>query len=169
MELICLREHDPCWETEFDEERRQLLEALRFLHVVIHHVGSTAVSDLKSKPIIDIAIEAAVYPPSQDVIDCLAVVGYQYRGESGLPGRSWFTKGDPRKYNLHFCERESPIVKNQLIFRDALRKSERLRREYEILKEENAFQRGIDDTDYALSKSTLIQRVVSTSYENDRF
>jgi len=167
MESISLREHDPGWKTEFREERRYLLEKLYPMVVDIYHVGSSAVPDLKSKPIIDIAVEATEYPPSQNVIDRLSLLGYHDQGESGVPGRSWFTKGNPRKFNLHFCKQGSIIVKNQLIFRDSLLKCERLRREYEVLKSQHAKGKTIDNTEYALSKSALIERVIHAANEND--
>jgi len=167
MELISLQDHDPTWKTVFLEERKALLEKLCPIVAAVHHVGSTAVPDLKSKPIIDVAVEATEHPPSQNVIDRLSLLGYYYRGEAGIPGRSWFTKGNPRKFNLHFCKQGSAIVKNQLIFRDCLLQSEHLRREYEIIKEKNAIGRMIDDTAYALSKSAFIEDVINTANEND--
>lgn len=161
MELISLVEHDPHWKIEFQEEKKKLLETLYPVPAAIHHVGSSAVPNLKSKPIIDIAVEATEYPPSQDLIDRLSFLGYHYRGESGISGRSWFTKGNPRKFNLHFCKQGSVVIKNQLIFRDCLLKNERLRREYEALKSAHAAGRDIDNEDYALSKSALIERVLN--------
>jgi len=167
MELINLQEHDPVWKTEFQEEKKKLLQTLHPVATAIHHVGSSAVPNLKSKPIIDIAVEATEYPPSQNVIDRLFFLGYRYQGESGIPGRSWFTKGTPRKFNLHLCKQGSAIIKNQLIFRDCLLKNERLRREYEALKSEHAPGRTVDDREYALAKSALIERVIHAENEND--
>lgn len=47
--------YDPEWPARFDDERHLLQQALgEFVTGGIHHVGSTAVPGLDSKPIIDI-------------------------------------------------------------------------------------------------------------------
>ena len=160
MEQIILHTHDANWKKNFANEKQLLIRSLKQQPINIHHVGSTAIPDLLAKPIIDIAIEAAVFPPVQLVIEQLSSIGYEYRGEAGVDGRHWFTKGIPRTFNLHYCALNSPIVKSQLAFRDSLIRSEQLRREYEQIKIKNSVGRDIDDGDYALAKSPLIRKVI---------
>ncbi|HEY5749438.1 MAG TPA: GrpB family protein [Chryseolinea sp.] len=161
MEKIILEKHDPRWIKIFETEREILLGALS--GVVVHHVGSTAVKDLAAKPIIDICIEASRFPPLEDQLKTLRDLGYENRGEAGVPGRIWFVKGQPRKFNLHYCAVGSPVAERQLAFRDALRKSEKLRREYEALKIANALNQDIDSAEYAGSKTGLIESVIAGS------
>jgi GrpB-like predicted nucleotidyltransferase (UPF0157 family) len=158
MEQITLQPHDATWKNIFAAEKQLLLDALQPAH--IHHVGSPAVPDLLAKHIIDIAIEATVFPPTKNIIEKLSSIGYEYRGEAGVEGRHWFTKGDLRKINLHYCAINSPIVKNQLAFRDSLIRNEQLRREYEAIKTKNATGKDIDDPGYALAKSSIIKKVI---------
>jgi len=47
-------------------------------------VGSTAVPGLLAKPIINIAIEAAL-STAGNIVSILAGIGYEYRGEAGIP------------------------------------------------------------------------------------
>ena len=129
----------------------------------IHHVGSTGVPDLLAKPIIDIAVEATSFPPSKTIIDKLMGIKYEYRGEAGVPGRHWFIKGHPRKFNLHSCALNSAIVQNQVKFRDKLITNEHLRRKYETLKLNNYKDKEIDSSDYAYAKSDFIHQVIASN------
>lgn len=162
MELISLQKHDSQWVSTFAIEQKLITETLGKYVDKIHHVGSTAVPALLAKPIIDIAIESAFFPPSQLIIDKLATIGYQCRGEGGIPGRIWFTKGQPRMFNLHFCAVHAEIVRKQIIFRDRLTNSESLRREYEELKLKNYKGQDIDSSAYAFAKSDFIQKVIQS-------
>ena len=144
----------------FASEKKLLLQRLGNAIHEIHHVGSTPIADLLSKPIIDIVIEAQIFPPSQEIIKLMATLSYEFKGEAGVEGRFWFTKGEPRLFNLHYCAVGSEIVKNQILFRDALLRDENLRREYENIKLANAGKGDIDSSDYALAKSDLIRKVI---------
>jgi GrpB-like predicted nucleotidyltransferase (UPF0157 family) len=160
LEPITLHTHDTSWPTTFALEKQSLLNTLKQPSLQLYHVGSTAVPDLLAKPIIDIAIEAAIFPPTPAVIQLLAAIGYEYRGEGGVEGRHWFTKGSPREFNLHYCILNSPVVKSQVAFRDSLIRNETLRREYEQIKINNAAGRDIDDPAYARAKSPLINKIL---------
>lgn len=160
MELITLQKHDKQWKDVFLKERQLISNVLGQIIDSAHHVGSTAVPDLLAKPIIDIAVESTLFPPSPTIIDKLAEIEYEYKGEAGIKGRFWFTKGQPRKFNLHFCMTNSEIVQKQIILRDKLIENENLRREYELIKLKNHKDKDIDSSDYALAKSDFIHRVI---------
>jgi GrpB-like predicted nucleotidyltransferase (UPF0157 family) len=160
VELITLHKHDKQWTNTFEMERDLIFSVISQYIDKIHHIGSTAVPDLLAKPIIDIAIEAKVFPPSQTVIDKLASIEFYYKGEAGIAGRHWFVKGQPRKFNLHYCSIGSDIVQNQIKLRDRLTNNEHFRREYEKVKIENYKDKDIDSSDYANSKSDLIHRIL---------
>ncbi len=173
MELIKLEPYKHDWKLEFESESRLIRDVLGVKVEKIHHVGSTAVEDLQSKPIIDMAIESSEFPPSQETIDKFESIGYRYKGESGIKGRIWFIKGQPRKFNLHFCALNSEIVNNQIRFREELKNNVKLRREYEKLKISHAVGKHIDDTEYALLKTKLIESVLrkdknETQHRSDR-
>ena len=154
---IELVEHNPIWIQEFEKERTVIVATLP--GVVVHHVGSTAVEDLLAKPVMDICLEAGHFPPTEFDYIQLASIGYENRGESGVAGRIWFTKGAPRKFNLHYCPAGSIVARTQLAFRDELRQSHSLRREYESLKLRFAPGEEIDSALYASAKDEIIQRI----------
>lgn len=95
----------------FEKEKALLINALGNSAFKIHHIGSTSLTDLMRKPIIDIAMKAFDFPPSENTIERLFQLGYINNGEAGVKGRHWFTKGIPRLFNLHYCCIDSKIVK----------------------------------------------------------
>lgn len=75
-----LEPYNPAWVGAFAEERRGLLEALSGTACQVEHVGTTDVSELCAKPILDIAIGIAVGPPIEPI------VGPKWGLGSDLPG-----------------------------------------------------------------------------------
>jgi GrpB-like predicted nucleotidyltransferase (UPF0157 family) len=70
---------DPTWPARFEAER-SLLEAAIGDRVVagIHHVGSTAVTGLAAKPVIDILVGVRDLASSRACFEPLATIGYLY-------------------------------------------------------------------------------------------
>jgi len=160
-EKIVLKANSPEWAVSFEQEAKLLKHALPDQLITAHHVGSTAIASIRAKPIIDIAVESATYPPSKFVNLTLAELGYTSHGESNVPGRCWFSKGIPREFNLHWCPRNGTVVRAQVRFRDALRENSNLANEYELLKFKAAEDRHIDSSEYAKAKSDFILKVLA--------
>jgi len=160
MEYITLAKDHLQWQELFTTEANLLRHELGDDIVALHHVGSTAVPDLLAKPVIDIALESIVFPPSDAVIRKLELSGYEYKGEAGVPGRYFFTKGQPRKFNLHYCAKDSNTVRKQIAFRDKLIESLHLKNKYEKIKLENYKDRDIDSSEYAGAKSGFVEYVL---------
>ena len=49
-------DHTPKWSTLFDKEAAHLAIIFSTQLVAIHHIGSTAIPEIKAKPIIDILV-----------------------------------------------------------------------------------------------------------------
>lgn len=75
------------WIDEFQKESREVLDMIGRYVSSIHHIGSTAVPGLKSKPIIDIAIELFDFEDGFRCIGLLFKIGYKHRIISELPER----------------------------------------------------------------------------------
>jgi len=159
--LIQLNPHNPHWASVFEAESRCLQNQLKHSIVRINHVGSTSVTGIKAKPIIDILVESETYPPNQEIIASLRAMGYENRGESGVPERCWFIKGVPRKYNLHWCPVGGVVARAQIKFRDALKGNSKLACEYERIKTTAAPGQEIDSQTYADAKTEFISRVLA--------
>jgi len=160
-ERIELVPHDPSWAAKFETEADLLKERLGNWAQFVSHVGSTAIPSIKAKPIIDIVIESKVYPPSKTVVELLESMSYALRGEAGVSGRVWFTKGSPRKFNLNWCPESGEVSQAQIRFRDALKLNSELARKYESLKVAAAGDLHIDSYEYADAKTDFVSKVVA--------
>ena len=158
IELVPL---DPLWTSTFEIEADILRERLGNRVLRVSHVGSTAVPTIKAKPIIDIAIESKLYPPSQTIIKPRELIDYSCHGDAGVSGRVWFKKGSPRKINLHWCTENGEVARAHIKFRDALNLNSVLAKEYESLKLAAANGQNIDSFEYAHAKSDFIFKAVA--------
>lgn len=148
------------WRTEYENES-QIIIMLIGKHInTIHHIGSTAVSGLKAKPIIDIAIELHEFEMGFECIDLLSQLGYRHRIILELPDRHYWSKGEPRTHQIHMYSKGSVHLYKQILFRDKLREDSVLRAEYESLKINLCNSNSNDKLTYADSKTQFIMSVI---------
>lgn len=164
MKTIQVVSYDPNWPLIFKQEANKIKAALGDSFVAIHHVGSTAVPDLASKPIIDII--ACVKDLAFDY-QGLTNLNYKYRGGFNLPLRKCFTyRSLELNVNLHIFEKDDPEIELNLIFRDYLRTHSETRDKYAALKykllEDGFFYKkeGRMLKEYTLGKYDLIQNIL---------
>jgi GrpB-like predicted nucleotidyltransferase (UPF0157 family) len=154
--------HDPEWDQRFEEERTLLADAIGDWAVGgIHHVGSTAVPGLESKPVIDILVGVRSLEDSYTCFDRLAALGYLY-----APYRThemhWFCKPDPsrRTHHLHLVPTAAPRFRDELAFRDYLRDHSDVAQEYGTLKRRLAAQYEHDREAYTDAKTEFISEIL---------
>ena len=171
-----LEPHDIRWGNEFAQLRTIYQEALGPLALRIEHVGSTAVPDLLAKPILDIDIVISGYENFPQVVTVLEGLGYSHNGNQGIPEREAFNNRDEftphvspaRKWmthHLYVCPEHGRELRRHLAFRDALRESVQLRREYEKLKISIASRSDGDRTKYALIKEKECKKFIDEIVE----
>lgn len=95
------------------------------LVVGIEHIGSTAVSGLAAKLIIDLLVSVrSLVEAKQIAVSPLEELGYVYWFDSPESQRIFFVKGlspnSPRTHHIHMIESDS-VLKERLLFRDYLR------------------------------------------------
>ncbi|MFN0179627.1 MAG: GrpB family protein [Gemmatimonadales bacterium] len=115
--------HDPAWRRHFEAEARRLAESLGDVVVRLHHIGSTAVPGLPAKPVIDVLLEVGELEALDAVTPALEALGYEAKGEFGIPGRRYFRKDDAsgqRTHQVHSFAVGSDNVRRHLAFRDYL-------------------------------------------------
>src|SRR5690349_23314639 len=96
--------YDARWPAIFRTEAARLEKAIadaQLPALVFEHIGSTAVPGLAAKPILDIAAGRPGNSLVGPYVTALETAGYLYRGESGLPGRDFFRRGELRSHHLH--------------------------------------------------------------------
>ena len=152
------------WPRIFELERAAILEMCSPWVIDVHHVGSTAVPGLPSKPILDILPVVGSATAAESAIEPMKTLGYLYRGENGITGRSYFDKVvDGRNVvHNHMFPEDHPDVSEMVGFRDYLRMHEEAALEYARLKQELASGYRNDRAAYTDSKEDFISRIVAT-------
>ena len=130
---VILAPYNPDW-PKMAASYAQGLRVLGSVLVVVHHIGSTAVLGLATKPIIDLMpLVTSLDDLDQDRWRVEAL-GYGWHGELGISGRRYCTLCDRtglRIVQLHFFKADSPDVERHIAFRDYLRAHPDAARAYE--------------------------------------
>jgi len=180
---IVIVDYDPQWAELFEEEKAEILAALRELNVTVAHIGSTAVPGLAAKPIIDIAIITANADDAVRAITPLRRLGYVCFGEADIPGRLFFAKDElrimardlnnpsdldsiehdlvrTRTHHVHlYTSSTNPDLERHFLFRDYLRAHPETAQHYAELKRALAEKYRDDRDAYTESKTPLIRDV----------
>ena len=153
--------YDPEWPELFRAEAARLQAAIApALSLVIEHTGSTAVPGLAAKPVLDMLAGCRHGASVDAYVVALTKVGFEHRGEQGIPGRRFFRRGNPRAYHLHLTEQGSVFWREQLAFRDALIADAALRDAYAWLKVDLARRFPRDRESYTSGKTAFVQQVL---------
>lgn len=163
---IRLVPHQKGWAKAFADEKRRLTVTLNTPGIIIEHVGSTAVSGLVAKPVIDMAIAVETIEQIRWWPQLLAVDDYTYFGDREGRGEYFFAKGpdERRTFYLHVMELRSERWHNYLTFRDRLRHSRQLRAEYEALKIGAASSTPDRDAYTALKEEFVVRLIARRSH-----
>ncbi|MBO3735853.1 GrpB family protein [Glycomyces niveus] len=152
-------EYDPDWPRQATVMIDALDAAAPGLFAAIEHIGSTAVSGLAAKPIIDLM--AAV--PELDVVtpheEALAGLGF-FPHDNGMRDRALFVRADDgvRTHILHVVTEASWPTRNQRLLRDFLRANPGDADRYARLKR-GIVAAGIGPGEYARAKTALVQEL----------
>jgi len=162
--------YDPSWPGRFEEEAKELRRALAaWLVGSIEHIGSTAISGLAAKPVIDIMAGVETLDASRPAIEGAANLGYcyaPYRPDS----EHWFCKPSPafRTHHLHLIPLHSPEWNERIAFRDYLRAHSEIATEYGNLKRRLAQQFRFDREAYTEAKGPFIARITGVALREPR-
>ena len=154
--------YDPQWPREFEAIRIELEAALGPLALRIEHVGSTSVPGLSAKPIIDIEVVIRDYDIFPEVVEKLALAGYEHEGDLGIPEREAFRyegKDHLQKHHLYVCPQSSRELHRHLTFRDYLRSHPEAVRRYGEAKEKAARKYPDSIDDYIRCKTPCIEAI----------
>ncbi len=148
----------------YQEERELILRAVGSRFIAIEHVGSTSVSGLSAKPVIDILAGVTELEDAEACIGALEGIGYEYvpEYEVEIPERRYFRKGpsERRTHHLHVVEMAGGFWEETLLFRDYLREHSQTAKEYAALKRRLADTHAHDRAAYTEAKAPFIQAVL---------
>lgn len=155
--MIKVIEHDPNWRLKFELEAQILKNILGDVLIDIHHIGSTSVTGLHAKPIIDILLEASDLSELDSKNKEMESIGYEVMGEFGIPGRRYFRKGkDVRTHHVHSFVSGDPGLIRHIAFRDYLIAHSDIAKEYGLLKTEIIKRNNHDMGFYCDAKDPFI-------------
>ena len=174
QEEIAVVPYDPAWPRMFEEEKKHLLECLpQDLIRRIEHFGSTAISGLAAKPIVDVLVEVdSLEKTKARIAPTLEAQGYDYfwratHGEDGPPFYAWFIKRNSagvRTHHIHMVESDFEHW-DRLLFRDYLIEHPETAKEYEILKYALARDYPNDRVAYTNGKTEFVVRATQVAKE----
>lgn len=149
--------YNPAWPQIFEEEAARINQALGDNCIAIHHIGSTAVSGLCAKPVIDMIPVVLDIMKVDQIAHDMQHLGYETKGEFGMLFRRFFVKNlESSSYHVHIYEQDNPEIERHLKFRDWMRLHEDDRNAYAALKQDLALKHSGDREAYCLGKETFI-------------
>lgn len=158
--MILVVEHRPDWAMNFEQEASRIRLALGNVVVQVHHIGSTAICHTKAKPVIDMLLEVHSLESLDQKSPSLEALGYEAKGEFGIPGRRYFRLDDAagrRTHQLHAFEAGSPNAVRHIAFRDYMRAHPAIAVEYGELKERLARDNPDDMQAYIDGKDAFVK------------
>ena len=131
---IVLTENETCWGEWYLEEEKMLKNTVPRM-IRISHIGSTAISSIWAKPIIDILVEVPKECDISDYKDLIVNCGYicMSQGEKRLSFNKGYTENGfaERVFHLHL---RYDGDNDELYFRDYLMEHSDVAEEYEKMK-----------------------------------
>ena len=154
--------HNLKWQSIFESESKQLAIAFGDNSIAIHHIGSTSVSTIYAKPIIDILVEVKDIVRVDDRNAEIKLLGYEVMGELGIVGRRFFRKDNKdgiRTHHIHTFTAGSAQVIRHLTFRDYMRSHPDAAWEYSQLKQQLTQKYPSDIESYMDGKDGFIKEI----------
>jgi GrpB-like predicted nucleotidyltransferase (UPF0157 family) len=156
--------YDPRWATLFEEEAARLHAVLEpWLVEGIHHVGSTSIPGMAAKPVIDMIAGVRDLAEARAAFEPLTTLGYGHR-EHRIDAHAFHKPPNmptqwEETHHLHLTVPGSDLWRERLAFRDALRASPPLAREYMELKMRYYGQPNSP----GVSKHPFVERVLASA------
>ncbi len=152
-------EYDPEWAIKFESEKVLLQEAIGDAALNIEHIGSTSVSRLMAKPIIDILIEVSSLQSLDAKDKKLESLGYEIKGENDIEWRRYFQKGgDQRTHHVHAFQTGDENSTRHRAFKEYLIAHPKISKEYGVIKKQAARNCKNDSVLYMTLKHEFIQK-----------
>jgi len=159
--LIKVVDYNQNWISDYQKEEHSIRSILQEELVKSFHIGSTSVSGLKAKPIIDILLVVNDIHKLDSFSKQFQEFGYEVMGEFGITGRRYFRKGgDHRTHQIHaFQYSKIEEIERHLAFRDYLREHPEVCRQYGELKSQLAKEYPNDIEGYGDGKDNFVKNV----------
>lgn len=137
IETVRLVPHDESWKEIFLAEKAELKKILGDKVLGIEHVGSTAITGIKAKPVLDLMVGVKTLGEPEEYTADLEKLGYIFQKDNRKDqGDILFVKGpeEGRTHYLKVTAFGSDFWEEHLVFRDFLIQHPEYAKQYEELK-----------------------------------
>ena len=157
-----LYEHNIMWKEIAKDTIKELKEIFGFIAIDIQHIGSTAINNIRAKPIIDIVVGISNFTDFNSLKEKLAHREYIYRpfkvdDELLMKGNM---ETNTRTHYIHVVIHNSKQWNNQINFRDYLNFHIKEAKEYEKLKIKLFKDNQSNIIDYQEGKNEYIEKII---------
>ena len=171
---ISLVEPQAEWKLLFEKEKELITSIIGDHAIRIEHIGSTAIPNIKAKPIIDILVEIPNNTSIKDeIITLMKTKGYIFiLREDRPPAYLSFLKGYTNKvykgniFHIYMAEKEHTTLWDRLYFRNYLNEYGDIGKEYELLKESLAAENKYNREAYTSGKDVLVENVTQIAKQH---
>ena len=163
---VRLEPYNPEWRELFETEKSALKEVLNDEFIAVEHVGSTAISGIKAKPILDLMLAILDLENWEWVKEPLAKLDYEFRRDFRKEqGHILFVKGpeENRTHYLKITELNSDFWTEHILFRDYLVNNSQYRVEYQNLKEKLFDAHSDNREPYTKGKEEFVRKILKLS------
>lgn len=157
---ITIVDYDPDWPKKFEQHANAISKALGKTALRIEHIGSTAVPELSSKPIIDILVVVSNSADESAYLSQLEAAGYHLRVREPDWNEHRMLRTRERDVHIHIYSAGCQEVQRNIRFRDHLRQNAEDRKLYESVKRELATKKWSDMNEYANAKTGVIEEIL---------
>jgi GrpB-like predicted nucleotidyltransferase (UPF0157 family) len=164
--IIELSDHDTEWEKFAAETIKRLWHVFGAIARDIQHVGSTAIKNIKAKPIIDIAIGVNEFDKIEALTPRMEQEGFIVK--YAVLNAEWcgfiiYADSDRsiRIYNVHVVKYNSEQWQKLLLFRDYMNANPSVAKKYETLKLQSAEKCNNTHSVYKNYKHDFIQQTLN--------
>ncbi|WP_037094143.1 GrpB family protein [Rhizobium leguminosarum] len=160
--------YDPQWPQAFRRIRDRLLVLLPQA-LSVDHIGSTSISGMTAKPLIDIDIVLPGLGHIKAATDVLLAEGYEPRGNR-YDDEVWafLSRGLVPRERVYLCPAGNGTHRNRLAFRDHLIAHPEAAAEYAALKRRLAGEFRMDGDGYTAHKREFVDTIVARALADDR-
>lgn len=163
---VALCAHEEQWREVAERTISRLRAVLEGVAIDIQHVGSTAISGICAKPIIDIAVGLLSLQDVKPLTNALEQSGFIFRGQD-IEGQLLFVMGDfeadTRTHHIHMVQWDSDAWRNYINFRDYLNAVPDQAMRYDALKRELAQKYSQERALYTQGKQRLIHQLLANA------
>ena len=156
-------DHQDRWSRDFEVIRRHLWPAVSAVAVAVavEHIGSTAVPGLAAKPVIDVDVVVPERRSAGPAVAALESLGYEHRGDQGVPGREAFAGGEGLpEHHPYVVVLGSAPHRDHVDLRDHLRRDPGAARRYAAEKRRLAHLLLADREAYVEGKAWLVRELL---------